>query len=102
MNYIYKLKFQNQQEAEAFLSKELDYMASVETIVTIGIIYSQEVIDNEGIEITPAEPVDGWHVDVLAHEMIAELKPYCLDHIPSSPVHGYGWAGDNYEIVLKN
>ena len=47
------------------------------------------------------EVVEGYHVDILAHEMIEELKPYCLEKAPENPIHGTGWAENDFIMVTK-
>lgn len=62
------------------------------TIVEIGTIIKPATFDEEGNEVTPATVIEGWHVDVLAKEIIEELREYCLEKAPNHPVHGYGWG----------
>lgn len=100
--FIYKLKFSDNTQADAVLNQEMFSDWQVETIVTIGTIQKPATLDEQGNELEPATVIDGWHVDVLAHTLIAELEPYCLDHAPEKPVHGYGWGGDDYFLVTKN
>lgn len=107
MNYLYKLKFTTEAELDAIVlttneeGEQVRKFDSIETIVRIGTITKPATFDEEGNELTPAEVVDGWHADILAHELISELQPYCLDSAPSSPVHGYGFAQNDYVLVTK-
>lgn len=58
--------------------------------------------DEEGQELTPAQVVEGYHVDVLAKSLIQELKDYVPEIPSTTPVHGNGWAmGDKFVIVTK-
>lgn len=103
MNYIYKCKFTSQIEAHTVLNQEGNpgWLDSLETIVEIGTIVKPAEFDEEGNQIATSQVLEGWHVDILAHDLIDELRPYCLDHAPNNPVHGYGWAGDEFILVLK-
>jgi hypothetical protein len=52
----------------------------------IGIIYKPAVLDSNGVEITPAKAVTGWHVNVrLLHdqELPAVLVPFIIN--PKTP-----------------
>lgn len=102
MKYIHKLKFSDQKESDEILFPEEKpiWMEGVETIVQIGTICKPATLDEQNIELTASEIIPGWHVDVLSNGLIQELVPYCLDHPPTNPVHGYGWAGDEYTLVI--
>ena len=104
MNYIYKLCFQSKEHADNILVHEErpEWMASIETIVEIGVIIKPATFDEDGNELTPERVVDGWHVDVLAHSLIDELKEYVPEVPPTNPVHGMDWAmGEKFIIVTK-
>ncbi len=97
MNYIHKLKFTDESAFDA-----IDLTSyKVETIIKIGTITKPATFDDEGIELTPATVIEGYHVDINAFEEIAELKPYCLEKAPSNPAHGYDWASRPFTLVLK-
>ena len=99
MNYIHKLKLDNLEQFDSILPLLED--KQVETIVYIGVITKPAQLDEQGNEIAPMEVVEGYHVDILAHEMIEELKPYCLEKAPENPIHGNGWAENDFIMVTK-
>lgn len=100
--YIYKLKFTDNTQAEAILNQEMFALWQVETVVTIGTIQKPATLDEQGNELEPATAIEGWHVDVLAHTLIQELKDYVPDTPPSNSVHGYGWVeGLKFVVVTK-
>ena len=107
MTYLYKLKLQDNAEWLSLCNpviddepKQASWLNNVEGIVVIGTITKPAIIE-DGEVVKEAETIEGWHVDVLAHEYIPELVPYCLDHMPAQPVHGDGWAGSDYILVTK-
>lgn len=90
MNYIHKLKFIGKDQSDSILTDEI--RAKCFTIVEIGPITKPATFDENGNQLTPETIVEGWHVDVLAKDIIEELRPYCLDHAPANPQHGYSWG----------
>ena len=114
MNYIYKLVFEDKIEADSVLRPNQinedgeiigitpEWMQSVETIVEIGVITKPATYDEDGNELTSAQVINGWHVDILAHSLIDELKEYVPEVPPTNPVHGLDWAmGEKFIIVTK-
>ncbi len=97
MNYIHKLKFTNESAFNAIDLK--DY--KIESIFKVGTITKPATFDEEGIQLTPATTIEGYHVDINAFEEITVLKPYCLDAPPNNPAHGYDWASRPFTLVLK-
>ena len=100
MNYIHKLKFLNAEQAAEVLTDEI--RARCMTITDQLHPVKPATFDEQGNELTAAEPIEGYHIDVLATSIIKELRQYCLDAAPSHPVHGNGWAGDGARLVLKS
>ena len=101
-NFIYKLKFSNNTQADAVLNQEMFASWQVETVVVIGTITKSATVDEQGNELEPATVIEGWHVDVLAHTLIQELKDFVPSTPPSNPVHGYGWVeGQKFVVVTK-
>lgn len=90
MNYIHKLKLATKEHSDSILTDEI--RSKCMTIVEIGVIIKPSTFDETGTQLTPDTVVEGWHVDVLAKEIIEELREYCLDHAPANPKHGYGWG----------
>lgn len=122
MNYIHQLKFTEEVVTsthteedgtivEMSFTKDSKQVAEevlrsvnsslIRTIAHVGTITKPAVYDPEGNEVSPAEVIEGYHVDVLAKEPIPELIPYCLETKPNTPVHGYGWAKPDFIIVTK-
>ena len=101
MNYLHVLKFTSKTKANSVLTDEI--RSKSETIVEIGTIVKDAVLDEEGKEITPEQVVEGWHVDVLSKEIIDELREYCLDHLPNHCSHGndFGDSIDEHCNIIK-
>ena len=99
MNYISKLKFTSKDQSGSILIDEI--RAKCMTIVEIGVIIKPATFDENANQLTPETIVEGWHVDILANSIIEELRPYCLDHAPANPQHGYDWADRPAMLVLK-
>ena len=108
MNYIHKLKFNtilNEDGREITQEFITDLLAKfvIKTIVHIGTIKKAATYDEEGNELTPEITIEGWHVDVLAKEIIEELREYCLDHLPNHCQHGndFGDTVDEAGNIIK-
>ena len=108
MTYLYKLKLQDNAEWLSLCNpviddepKQASWLNNVEGIVVIGTITKPAIIE-DGEVVKEAETIEGWHVDILAHTLIQELKDFVPDTPPSNPVHGYGWVeGQKFIIVTK-
>lgn len=87
--YVHKLKFTDKESFDTWRKNNVS--ESIITIVEIGLITEVNSIDENPVF------VDGWHVDILAWSIIESLNPYLI--ITDNPIHGYGWAEPDYEIV---
>lgn len=93
------LRFTNEAEANAVLytahqavtDEEGNEIAPAYTtpnyanIDVLGVLYNDDaVLDEEGDVVTPATPIDGWHVNVRAvpGEDAAALEPFRVDPEP--------------------
>lgn len=90
------LKFADKAEADTVLSEFTqssgDEIVPIDgfSIDTIGIIYTPAVYDGE-VEITPAVPQEGWHVNMLVPDEAPEsVVPYVV--VPNTPRRIFaGW-----------
>jgi len=87
--FVTKLKFTDKAEFDTWKNSEAENTA-IMTVVEIGTITIAATFDNEGNELTPAETIEGYHVDVMSTGIIQSLKNYTIIP-PDNPVHGKVW-----------
>lgn len=90
MNLI-RLKFPDQQTAEALLKHTVDGEVVDVYPNTIwlnqGAFYKDGEWDDEGNELEAPTPPTGYHVDLVADECPAPLLPYRMELEPKHPKH---------------
>lgn len=72
-------------DEEGNVTQEAYTTPNYANIDVLGVLYNDDVVlDEEGDVVTPATPIDGWHVNVRAvpGEDAAALEPFRVDPEP--------------------